>query len=113
MWAHRNDTLFNNQVAGVSYKRRKTILRAVKTQLKIGFQHTRSKDSQSLCTDFGSLKKWTTSMLEAWLKHVNTIRERSHKYGVEDANNSVKLPDDDLYIERQENLKLFSSPKFT
>ena len=113
MWKHRNDTLFNNQVAGVSYKRRKTILRAVRTQLKIGFKYVRAKDSRLLCTDFGTLKKWTTPMLEAWLKHIITIRKRAHKFSLVEVTDGGPSKDDDIYIERYENLKRFSTPKFT
>ena len=112
MWRHRNDALFRTQQAGDSYKRRRTVLKAVKTQLDIGFQLLRLKDKKSICKDYDTLQKWTTPMLEAWLKNINTLRERSHRYRHEKLEDDFQLKKDDLYIEREENMKRCSSPKF-
>ena len=57
MWKHCNDALYNNQVAEVSYKRRKAVIWAVKTQIKIGFQYIRLKDRQTICKKCATLKK--------------------------------------------------------
>ena len=103
MWKHRNDTLFNNQQNGLSYKRRKAILRAVQTQLKIGFHHIQNKDRQSICSEYDKLKKWTTQMLEAWLKNVNILRERTLHLDADDNMHTLRDTNDDLYIERSEN----------
>ena len=113
MWMHRNDALFNNQVAGVLYKQRKAILRAVKTQLKVGFHYVRAKNSSSICTDYGTLKKWTTPMLETWLKHVNSMRLRDHKLSLHELDQPHQTIIGEIYIERRENLKCLSTPKFT
>ena len=51
-------------------------------------------------------------MLEAWLKNINTLRERSHRYNHEKLEDDFQLKKDDLYIEREENMKRCSSPKF-
>ena len=112
MWKHRNDALFNKQQAGDSYKRRKMILNKVRTQLKIGFALLRIKDKKSTCTDYTKLKTWTTPMLEAWLKNINTLRERSHRYCHENIEDDYRIKKDDLYIERKEKMKRCSSPKF-
>ena len=80
MRQHQNDALFNKQQAGDSLKQRQTILRAVETQLKIGFHTIRANDKRHICTKHDELKNWTTPMLEVWLKNINTLRERSHRY---------------------------------
>ena len=51
-------------------------------------------------------------MLEAWLKNVNTLRERHHRYRHENMEKDYRIPKDDLYLEREENMKRCSSPKF-
>ena len=51
-------------------------------------------------------------MLEAWLKNVNVLRERAHKYVTDTDIIDSALTKDDIYIEREENLKHFSTPKF-
>ena len=109
---HRNDTLYNNQHTGVSYKRQKTILRAVKTQLRIEFHHIRHRDRQSICSDYKVLKKWTTQILEAWLKNVEVLRDKALSKDAHGDNEMDDIPIDDMYIERPENLKRFSIPKF-
>ena len=111
MWKHRNDTLYNNQHMGTSYKRRKAILRAVKTQLKIGFHCIRPIDRKSIVTDPKTLKKWTTPLLEAWLKNINSIRDRSQKYNLNYQPEATNVHDH-LYIERAKMLKRFAIPKF-
>ena len=111
MWKHRNKTLFNNQIAEVLYKRRKAIIRAVKTQIKIGFQYIRLKDRQTICKKYATLKKWTTPMLEAWLKHVNTIRKKA-PCTLQKELDLKPFEHDNIFIERRENLKRFSIPKF-
>ena len=92
MWKHRNDTLFNNQQNGLSYKQRKAILRAVKTQLKIGFHHIRNKDRQSICSEYNTLKKWTMQMLEAWIKNVTILRERTPNLDTKNIDNNLTKP---------------------
>ena len=112
MWRHRNDVLFNKQQAGESLKRRQAILKAVNTQLNIGFQLIRINDKKYICTKYEDLKKWTTPMLEAWLKNIDTLRERSHRYRHKNLEDNIQEKTDVLYIERKEALKRFSSPKF-
>ena len=51
-------------------------------------------------------------MLEAWLKNINTLRERSHRYRHENLEDDIQNKTDALYIERKEALKRCSSPKF-
>ena len=112
MWKNQNDTFFNNQQNGLSYKRRKGILRAVETQLKIGFHLLRPKDKQTVCTRYGTLKNWTTQMLEAWLKNVTILRERSSYTKSDPITDESHAERDEIYIERSENLKQFSILKF-
>ena len=112
MWQHRNNTLFNHQKAGDSFKRRKTVIRAVETQIKIEFTPLRMKDKKSICTDLKKLKKWTTPMLEAWLKNINALRERSHRYRHEDVEEDFQIKKDDMYLKREENLNRCSSSTF-
>ena len=88
----------------------KTILKGVKTHLRMGFAHVREGDQKMICEDYGKLKKWTTEMLEAWLRNVAVLRKRTNAVSI-----SLDQPDntqDDMYIQRSENLKCFSTPKF-
>ena len=112
MWNHRNKHLYKNTTASTSLKRRKAVLREVRTHVKIGFSALRNKDRTTICTDMDTLKKWTTSMLEAWLRHIVVLRKRSGEQNLKEKFDGKKDTDDDLYIQRAENLKRFSIPKF-
>ena len=111
MRQHRNDALFNTQRAGELFKWRKTILKAIRSQIKIKFQLLRMDDKKPICKDYEKSKTWTTPMLENWLKNINTLRERSHQYRNKKLR-TITASKKMTYIERKENLKQFSSPKF-
>ena len=46
MWSHRNNRLYENTTASTSLKRRKAVLREVRTHIKIGFSAIRNKDKK-------------------------------------------------------------------
>ena len=112
MWNHRNKRLYDNTTASTSLKRRKTVLREVRTHIRIGFSTIRNKDKKTICMDMATLKKWTTPMLEAWLRHIVVLRKRSGVHNLKEKFDGKNDTDDDLYIQRAENLKRFSIPKF-
>ena len=60
----------------------------------------------------GALRKWTTEMLESWLRHVVVLRKRAGVHNLKEMFDGKSDADGDLYIQRAENLKQFSTPKF-
>ena len=112
MWNHGNKRLYENTTASTSLKRRKAILREVQTHFKIGFSALRNKDRKTICTGIATLNKWTTSMLETWLQHIVVLHKRSSAQNLKERFDGKNDADDNLYIQRAENLKRFSIPKF-
>ena len=112
MWRNRNEKLYENTTVSTSLKRRKAVLWEIKTYIKVGFNTVRNKDRKLLCTDFTTLKKWTTPLLEVWLRHVITLRKRAGEHNLKEIFDGPNTTYDDLYIQRSENLKRFSIPKF-
>ena len=112
MWNHRNNRLYDNTTASTSLKRRKAVLREVRTHIQIGVSTIRNKDKKTICMDMDTLKKWTTPMLEAWLRHIVVLRKRSSVHNLKEKFDGKNEADDDLYLQRAENLKRFSIPKF-
>lgn len=110
MWKHRNDKLYHNTTASSSLKRRKKVtVREVKIHSKISFGAVRNKDKKLVCTHLTTQKKWKAPLFEAWLRSVTLLRKRTGGCNIKDLGCTLRKMH---YIQRMENLKRISIPKF-
>lgn len=73
------------------------------------FGAVRNKDKKLVCTHLTTQKKWKAPLFEAWLRSVTLLRKRTGGCNIKELGCTLRKMH---YIQRMENLKRISIPKF-